>query len=141
MGGSISNLFAGAFGKKKTQIGIFVVGLHGAGKTSILHKLKLGYIDRTVPHIGPMVETVVYRNVKFTSVDVGGEDGMHSTDCYQGTNGVIFVLDSRDRDRVGQAKDELQKLLQEDLLRDACLLVFANKQDLPSAMSTAEVID
>eukprot|EP00662_Eupelagonemidae_sp_cell21_P058330 gene58330-biopygen26429 len=42
---------------------------------------------------------------------------------------------------LGQAKDELQKMLAEDELRDACLLVFANKQDLPNAMSTAEVTD
>ena len=60
---------------------------------------------------------------------------------FQNTNGVIFVVDSNDRDRAGQAKDELQKMLAEDELRDACLLVFANKQDLPNAMSTAEVTD
>ncbi len=54
---------------------------------------------------------------------------------------MIFVVDSNDRDRAGQAKDELQKMLAEEELRDACLLVFANKQDLPNAMSTAEVTE
>merc|ERR1712226_1320788 len=34
---------------------------------------------------------------------------------------------------------ELTKMLAEDELRDAVLLVFANKQDLPGAMPTAEV--
>ena len=42
--------------------------------------------------------------------------------------GLIFVIDSNDRERVSEAKDELQKMLDEDELRDAVLLVFANKQ-------------
>ena len=60
---------------------------------------------------------------------------------YQNTQGVIFVVDSNDRDRIGEARDELMRMLNEDELRDACLLVFANKQDLPNAMSPAEMTD
>jgi signal recognition particle receptor subunit beta len=55
--------------------------------------------------------------------------------------GIIFVVDSNDRDRVSEARDELQRMLAEDELRDALLLVFANKQDLPNAMSAAEITD
>lgn len=42
--------------------------------------------------------------------------------------GLIFVVDSNDRERVGEARDELQRMLAEDELRDAVLLIFANKQ-------------
>ena len=42
--------------------------------------------------------------------------------------GLIFVVDSNDRERVGEARDELNRMLNEDELRDAILLVFANKQ-------------
>ena len=42
--------------------------------------------------------------------------------------GLIFVVDSNDRERVGEAREELNRMLQEDELRDAVLLVFANKQ-------------
>lgn len=42
--------------------------------------------------------------------------------------GLIFVIDSNDRERVGEARDELQRMLSEDELRDAVLLIFANKQ-------------
>ena len=38
------------------------------------------------------------------------------------------MVDSNDRERVNEAKDELQRMLAEDELRDAVLLVFANKQ-------------
>lgn len=53
--------------------------------------------------------------------------------------GLIFVVDSNDRERVGEAREELMRMLAEDELRDAVLLVFANKQDLPNAMNAAEV--
>jgi GTPase SAR1 family protein len=42
--------------------------------------------------------------------------------------GLIFVVDSNDRERIGEARDELQRMINEDELRDAVLLVFANKQ-------------
>ena len=42
--------------------------------------------------------------------------------------GLIFVVDSNDRERVGEAREELNRMLNEDELRDAILLVFANKQ-------------
>ncbi len=60
---------------------------------------------------------------------------------FQNTQGIIFVVDSNDRDRVGEARDEMQRMLNEDELRDSLLLVFANKQDLPNAMNAAEITD
>ncbi len=51
------------------------------------------------------------------------------------------MVDSNDRERVTEAAEELGKMLNEDELRDASLLVFANKQDLPNAMSVAEITD
>ena len=65
---------------------------------------------------------------------------LFSTD-FQNTQGIIFVVDSNDRERVSEAREELQRMLNEDELRDALLLVFANKQDLPNAMNAAEITD
>ena len=48
---------------------------------------------------------------------------------FQNTQGIIFVVDSNDRERIPEAREELQRMLNEDELRDALLLVFANKQD------------
>jgi len=79
------------------------------------------------------VETVEYKNIQFTVWDVGGQDKIRPLwrHYFQNTQGIIFVIDSNDRDRVSEARDELQRMLNEDELRDALLLVFANKQDLP----------
>jgi len=60
---------------------------------------------------------------------------------FQNTQGIIFVVDSNDRERISEAREELQRMLNEDELRDALLLVFANKQDLPNAMNAAEITD
>lgn len=77
---------------------------------------------------------------------------------------MIFVVDSNDRERIGEAREELMRMLAEDELRDAVLLIFANKQvsslslnlhnrdlskgykrvtfqDLPNAMNAAEITD
>jgi GTPase SAR1 family protein len=54
---------------------------------------------------------------------------------YQNTDAIIYVVDSADRERVRESADELRKLLNESELEKSALLVFANKQDLPGAMS------
>ncbi|ERE91771.1 fascin-3 [Cricetulus griseus] len=119
------------------------VGLDAAGKTTILYKLKLGEIVTTIPTIGFNVETVEYKNICFTVWDVGGQDKIRPLwrHYFQNTQGLIFVVDSNDRERVQESADELQKMLQEDELRDAVLLVFANKQDMPNAMPVSELTD
>ncbi|XP_036122635.1 ADP-ribosylation factor 4 isoform X1 [Molossus molossus] len=119
------------------------VGLDAAGKTTILYKLKLGEIVTTIPTIGFNVETVEYKNICFTVWDVGGQDKIRPLwrHYFQNTQGLIFVVDSNDRERIQEGAEELQKMLQEDELQDAVLLLFANKQDLPNAMAISEMTD
>ncbi|XP_041348598.1 ADP-ribosylation factor 4-like [Gigantopelta aegis] len=139
MGLTLSSVFTRLFGKK--QMRILMVGLDAAGKTTILYKLKLGEIVTTIPTIGFNVETVEYKNINFTVWDVGGQDKIRPLwrHYFQNTQGLIYVVDSNDQERMDEAKDELNKMLQEDELRDAKLLVFANKQDLPNAVSCADI--
>uniref|UniRef100_A0A2K5SGL1 ADP ribosylation factor 1 n=1 Tax=Cebus imitator TaxID=2715852 RepID=A0A2K5SGL1_CEBIM len=129
-----ANLFKGHFGKKEMRI--LMVGLDAAGKTTILYRLKLGEMVTTIPTIGSIVETVEYKNISFTVWDVGGQDKIRPLwrHEFQNTQGLIFV-------RVNEAHEELMRMLAEDELRDAVLLVFANKQDLPNAMNAAEITD
>ncbi|KAG5666769.1 hypothetical protein PVAND_014779 [Polypedilum vanderplanki] len=141
MGLTISSVFNRLFGKK--QMRILMVGLDAAGKTTILYKLKLGEIVTTIPTIGFNVETVEYKNICFTVWDVGGQDKIRPLwrHYFQNTQGLIFVVDSNDRERVVEAERELHNMLNEDELRDAVILVFANKQDLPNAMSASELTE
>jgi len=149
MGGFFAKVLEKLIGKKEMRI--LMVGLDAAGKTTILYKLKLGEVVTTIPTIGFNVETVEYKSISFTVWDVGGQDKIRPLwrHYYQNTQGIIFVVDSNDRERIDDssgsenpsAKEELHRMLAEDELRDAVLLVFANKQDLPNAMSVAEVTE
>uniref|UniRef100_A0A8C7JIQ7 ARF GTPase 3 n=11 Tax=Protacanthopterygii TaxID=41705 RepID=A0A8C7JIQ7_ONCKI len=141
MGNIFGNLLKSLLGKKEMRI--LMVGLDAAGKTTILYKLKLGEIVTTIPTIGFNVETVEYKNISFTVWDVGGQDKIRPLwrHYFQNTQGLIFVVDSNDRERVNEAREELMRMLAEDELRDAVLLIFANKQDLPNAMNAAEITD
>ena len=105
--------------------------------------------EREAPHVdgvGRLASTAWSgtQHVPQTQVwDVGGQDKIRPLwrHYYQNTQGLIFVVDSNDRDRVDNARDELHRMLNEDELRESILLVFANKQDLPNAMSAAEMTD
>jgi small GTP-binding protein len=65
--------------------------------------------------------------------DVGGQDKIRPLwrHYYTGTQGLIFVVDSADRDRIDEARQELHRIINDREMRDAIILVFANKQDLP----------
>merc|ERR1712216_659872 len=73
--------------------------------------------------------------------DIGGQDKIRKLwrYYYANTQGLIFVIDSNDRDRIEDARLELAQILNKDDMRDAVLLVFANKQDLPDSMTAAEI--
>ncbi|KAM4638196.1 E3 ubiquitin-protein ligase TRIM23 isoform 3-T4 [Amazona ochrocephala] len=90
----------------KMEIRVVTLGLDGAGKTTILFKLKQDEFMQPIPTIA-----------------------------------VVFVVDSSHRDRVSEAHSELAKLLTEKELRDALLLIFANKQDVAGALSVEEITE
>merc|ERR1712219_97923 len=125
------------------EMRILMVGLDAAGKTTILYNLKLGEVVTTCPTIGFNVEAVEYKNISFTVWDIGGQDKIRKLwrYYYQGTDGAIFIVDSSDRDRIEDAREELFRMLDNDEMRNAALLVFANKQDLPGAMDTSEMAE
>ena len=73
--------------------------------------------------------------------DLGGQTSIRPyLRCYySNTDAVIYVVDSADRERLGLSKEELVSMLEEEELKDAALLVFANKQDIEGALSVTEV--
>lgn len=122
---------------------ILLLGLDAAGKTTILYKLNLGETVHTIPTVGFNVDTITYKNIEFNCWDIGGQKKIRALwhHYYHDTDAVIFVIDANDRDRIQEAQEELVSLLQNDLLRNVKLLIFANKLDLPNSMSTAEIVD
>jgi len=143
MGVSFSSLFSRLSGlfSRQSEVRILMLGLDSAGKTTILYRLQIGEVVTTIPTIGFNVETVEYKNIKFQVWDLGGQTSIRPYwRCYYAnTQAVVYVVDSADRERLAISKAELLSMLSEDELKDARLLVFANKQDQPNAMTEAEV--
>lgn len=119
-----------------------MLGLDAAGKTTILYKLKLNETVTTIPTIGFNVETVSpSKNLTFTVWDVGGQDKIRPLwrHYFQGTEGLMYVVDSNDPFRMEESRSELQDVLK-DLDDDRIpILVLANKQDLPGAIGTSDI--
>jgi len=137
----VGKTFRAKVGKKELRI--LMVGLDGAGKTTILYQLKLGEVVKTVPTVGFNVENVCYKNINFDVWDVGGQDKMRPLwrHYYKEARGLIFVVDSHNTDRFQEARGELESMLEDAALNDVPLLVFANKKDLPNASPTAEIAE
>ncbi|KAN0039556.1 hypothetical protein ACTA71_007353 [Dictyostelium dimigraforme] len=135
-----SNIFSLFENKRETRI--LMIGLDGAGKSTILYKLKLGDVVSTTPTIGFDVETIQYKNLSMTVWDIGG-NGIVALwkHYYHGSNAVILVVDSTDRERIDEVKKGIDNnILIQDELRGTQLLIFANKQDMNGAMNTAEIV-
>lgn len=75
--------------------------------------------------------------------DLGGQTSIRPYwRCYYpNTQAIIYVVDSSDVERIGISRDEFHAILSEEELKDALLLVYANKQDLPGALSEAQVAE
>ncbi|XP_064352100.1 putative ADP-ribosylation factor-like protein 5C isoform X3 [Camelus dromedarius] len=164
MGQLIAKLM-GIFGKQERKV--IIVGLDNAGKTTILYQLPkrknwlwiwLGSVAprlaesgtcagltnevvHTCPTIGSNVEEIVLQKTHFLMWDIGGQEALRSTwnTYYSNTEFIILVIDSTDRDWLLTTREELYKMLAHEALRDASVLIFANKQDMKDSMTTVEI--
>jgi ADP-ribosylation factor protein 6 len=58
----------------------------------------------------------------------------HADISFAGTQGLIFVIDSSDKARIDEARQELHRIINDREMKESLLLVFANKQDIPGGM-------
>eukprot|EP00501_MAST-03F_sp_TOSAG23-6_P001048 GSMAST32.ASY1.ANO1.1091.1 assembled CDS len=109
-----------------------LVGLDNAGKTTILYRMHSGETHSTTPTVGFNVETVKIGRLTLNIWDVGGQDRLRPywRHYYTGTQGIIYVVDASDRERIQKARDEFV---------GSAIMVLANKQDMPGALSVAEM--
>ncbi|XP_064394327.1 uncharacterized protein LOC135341651 [Halichondria panicea] len=139
--GALKNLFS-EFSERHAKI--LMLGLDAAGKTTVLYKLKLNEVVSTIPTIGFNVETVKPgKNVSFTVWDVGGQDKIRPLwrHYFSGTEGLVFVVDSADKSRFSESKEELDWILENDEMAGVPVVIMANKQDMPNACSTSDVAE
>ncbi|KAA8491951.1 ADP-ribosylation factor [Porphyridium purpureum] len=158
MGQGMSRVYVEKYKQKNARTGgkgILLIGLDGAGKTTVCYQFLLGKHVHTVPTMGHNKETLKHEGKKYDFFDVGGSMLVRETwrlyakaaDC------IIFVVDAHDRSRIPEAAESLKKLFfGEDYeaaaaksksvnstAYDIPLLVLANKQDLADPMNSDEI--
>ncbi len=126
---------------------IVILGLDCAGKTTVLYRLRFNEFVNTVPTKGFNTEKIKVtlggksRTATFHFWDVGGQEKLRPlwrsyTRC---ADGLVFVVDSVDAERMEEAKTELHKITRLQENQGVPVLVVANKQDLRSALPLGEV--
>ncbi|XP_032424002.1 ADP-ribosylation factor-like protein 4C [Xiphophorus hellerii] len=140
MGNSFSNISA------FQSLHIVMLGLDSAGKTTVLYRLKFNEFVNTVPTIGFNTEKIRLSNGTAKGIschfwDVGGQEKLRPLwkSYSRCTDGIIYVVDSVDVDRLEEAKTELHKVTKFAENQGTPLLVIANKQDLPKSLPVADI--
>ena len=115
-----------------------MVGLDGAGITSILYKIKLDEFIEVVPTIGFILEKINYKNLCFEIWDISGNVKLWKH-YYQNSDGIILVVDCNDKERLEQVKEIIIFCSTNEDLKNLPLLIFANKQDLNICITPQEL--
>eukprot|EP00948_MAST-09A_sp_MAST-9A-sp1_P001918 g1918.t1 len=128
--------------KSDKEVRILVLGLDNAGKTTIMKKLSDEDPDNIMPTQGFNIKSLQMDSFKLSMWDIGGQKSIRPywKNYYDNTDALVFVIDSADEARLEEAVTELNTLLNEELLSNVPVLVYANKQDLMSAMDSDEIM-
>ncbi|KAJ3217206.1 ADP-ribosylation factor-like protein 2 [Dinochytrium kinnereticum] len=129
---------------KEKEVRILMLGLDNAGKTTILKRINGEDVNTISPTLGFNIKTLEHEGFKLNIWDVGGQKSIRSywRNYFEQTDGLVWVVDSADRpDRLLACKMELAGLLKEERLAGASLLILANKQDLPSALTKEQIAE
>ena len=140
----MGNYILGAFMRRfssTTPVRLLMLGLDAAGKTTILYKMKLNETVNTIPTIGFNVETLQYKNLEFNCWDIGGQFKLRNLwqHYFDNTQGLIYVVDSNDADRIQESAESLHMILNDEAMRGVPVLVYANKMDLPNALTVPQI--
>ena len=125
--------------KKRT---VLMLGLDGTGKTTMLYNLR-GGSDVATSCFGFHPETLQLKQMKLLSWNLEGSDDIRSAwkQYYPGAQGIIFVIDACDKEKIPIAVQELTSLLEVGELKSIPLLVLANKRDLEGSLDPATLVD
>ena len=121
---------------------ILLLGLDNAGKTSILNVFQeQTFSQETIPTIGLSIEEVFVKDYKLTFWDVGGAATKLWKHYFDSIDGLVFVIDATDKNRIAKAKEELYRTSKDPLLQQVPYLLMFNKIDLTEQrMSLEELI-
>lgn len=147
----------GWLSRRDTPIHLVILGLDSAGKSTVLYQLKFRQYILTTPTIGFNYEKIRFapapdvsaanpsvsaaQGITFDVWDVGGQDKVRPLwrSYSRSTDGIFFVIDSCDAERLEEAKVELLRTARVPETAGVPIVVVANKQDLPASRCPADI--
>ena len=141
----MGNFILGSFFRRFSptqKVRLLMFGLDSAGKTTILYRMVMKETINTIPTVGFNVDTFKYKNLEFNCWDVGGTEKakkMLIRHYFEQTQGLIYVVDSSDRERLEESREVLHNMLWEESMQDVPVLIYANKQDRQHAMTVTQI--
>eukprot|EP01130_Rhizamoeba_saxonica_P004013 TRINITY_DN1660_c0_g1_i1.p1 TRINITY_DN1660_c0_g1~~TRINITY_DN1660_c0_g1_i1.p1 ORF type:complete len:185 (+),score=34.28 TRINITY_DN1660_c0_g1_i1:45-599(+) len=130
------------FNKYSHPSQVLLLGLDAAGKTTFLYKLRRGDVETTIPTIGFNVESLEFQEQSIVCWDVGGRMRIRALwrHYYVKTDALIFMIDGNDRERIPDAIQILESVVEEDdLAINMPVAVVINKNDLPNCLSSKDI--
>ncbi|XP_042349154.1 ADP-ribosylation factor-like protein 9 [Plectropomus leopardus] len=127
---------------ESTGTQVLVLGLDGAGKTSLLSCIATGCLERDVePTQGFNAVSISRDDLHVEFLEIGGKQELRQYWQRYMSRALllVFVVDSSDSQLFSVAKRLLHELLTFD--PQLPLMVLANKQDLPGACSITDLHD
>lgn len=127
----------------RREMELSLVGLQNAGKSSLVGVLTTGgFQEDTIPTVGFNMRKVTKGGVTIKMWDLGGQPRFRSLwERYcRGVQAIVYVVDAADLDALDAAARELAALCARPSLQGIPLLVLGNKNDLPGALGTAQLI-
>ncbi len=143
---ALAATMGGGLTKLDSPVHVVMLGLDSAGKSTVLYRMKLDQYVSTVPTVGFNCEKVKgqsgkAKGVSFNIWDVGGQEKVRPLwrSYTRNTDGIVFVIDSVDTDRIEEVKVELVQAARAPEMVGIPFLILANKQDLPGALDAGEM--
>lgn len=126
------------------EMELSLIGLQNAGKSSLVNVLTTGsFHEDMIPTVGFNMRKVTKGAVTIKMWDLGGQPRFRSLwERYcRGVQAIVYVVDAADHASVDTAAKELHALLERPSLEGIPLLVLGNKNDLPGALATQQLIE
>ncbi|KAM9967393.1 hypothetical protein ACTFIW_001477 [Dictyostelium discoideum] len=126
----------------KNEYFILILGLDNSGKTTLLEQIKTKYTKipglpphKIVPTVGLNIARTQFQDIKLIYWDLGGQTQLRTiwNKFFSDVHAIIYVVDSSDKERFNESKEELEIVINDSKLKDVPLLLFFNKQDLPDS--------
>ena len=130
--------------EKEREIRLLLLGLDNAGKSTVLKQF-LGKSSEEISSISPTlgfdIKSKDFNGFMLNIWDVGGQTSIRAfwRNYFEETDGLVFVIDASDRERILECREELMKVLKQEKLVGASVLILANKQDIKGALNTEEI--